>query len=52
MYPGAGAATGYTHSFCWFPYDGEARLFAVSLADVLPVSTGIVGDNDGLVDWV
>ena len=52
MYPGAGAAVGYTHSFSLLAYDGEDRLFAVSLADVVPVSARIVGDDDGLVGWV
>ena len=52
MYPGAGAAVGYTHSFSRLLYDGEARLLAVSLADVVPVGTRIVGDNDGLVGWI
>ena len=33
-------------------YDGEARLYAVSLADVVPVGTRIVGDNDGIVGWI
>ena len=52
MYPGAGAAIGNPNSFCCLSYDREVCLFAVSLADVVPVGAIIVGDNDGLVGWI
>ena len=52
MYAVAGAAAGYTHSLSRLLYDGEARLFAVSLSNVVQVGARIVGDDDGLVGWV
>ena len=33
-------------------YYREACLFAVSIADVVPIGTIIVGGNYGLVGWV